>query len=111
DANVDRLMHPDYGPSSFAGFAADRTGASFETDDFRKTDFAEACSLARERAVQNVPAILLDMMEENLSTDMEESEWQWQAMARQLSGRFDLKLTDRDLKRIGRDNLAEQIQS
>lgn len=111
DGNVDRLMHPDYGPSSFAEFAADRTGASFEADDFRKTDFAEASELARDRAVQNVPSILLDMMEENLSTDMEESEWQWQAMARQLSSRFDLKLTDRDLKRIGRDQLSEQIQS
>jgi preprotein translocase subunit SecA len=110
-SNVDRLLHPDYGPSSFAEFAADRLGAAYEADDFRKSDFAEASALARERAVQNVPAVLLDMMEENLSPDMDESEWQWQAMARQLTSRFDLKLTDRDLKRIGRDNLSEQIQS
>ena len=33
DSNVDRLLHPDYGPSSFAEFAADRTGATFETRD------------------------------------------------------------------------------
>jgi preprotein translocase subunit SecA len=111
DSNVDRLMHPDYGPSSFAEFASDRLGAAFEADDFRKSEFAEACNLAKDRAVQNVPSVLLDMMEENLSTDMDENEWQWQAMARQLTSRFELKLTDRDLKRIGRDSLSEQVQS
>ncbi|MBX7102887.1 MAG: preprotein translocase subunit SecA [Gemmataceae bacterium] len=111
DTNVDRLLQSDYGPASFAEFAGDRLGAEFEADDFRKTNFEEACQLARDRAIQGLPGAFLDMLEENLSTDMDESEWQWQAMARQIEGRYGLKFTDRDLKRIGRDNLMDHLQA
>ena len=34
-------------------------------------------------------------------------EWNWQAMADQVNTRWGLKTTDRELKKIGRDNLAE----
>jgi preprotein translocase subunit SecA len=108
-ANVDRLLDEEYGPGSFAEFAANRLGVEFEAGDFRNTDFGAAAEFAKNRASRNIPTFIQEGMDENLPTDVEESEWQWQEMARQVSARYDLKLNDRDLKRIGRDNLAQTL--
>jgi preprotein translocase subunit SecA len=108
-ANVDRLLAADYGPSSFAEFAGERLGVDLEAGDFRGTPFEESVEFARSRAAAAVPTVVHDLMEENLSTDMEEGEWQWQALANKLKSLYDLKVTDRDLKRIGRDNLADYL--
>lgn len=109
DSNVDRLMATDYGPSSFAEFAEERLGVPLESSEFQKSEFDEAVRFARDRAVAGVPIVVQDLLEENLSSDMDESEWQWQALARQLTSRYDLKLTDRDLKRIGREQLSDYL--
>lgn len=111
DANVDRLVAPGYGASSFAEFAEERLGVPLDADEFRSTSFEEAVQFARDRAAQGVPVVVQDLLEENLSTDMDESEWQWQALGRQLTSQYELKLNERDLKRIGRDNLSDYLIS
>jgi preprotein translocase subunit SecA len=108
-ANVDRLLDEDYGPGSFAEFAANRLGVEFEAGDFRNSGFGEAAEFAKSRASRNILSFIQEAIDENLPTDVEESEWQWQEMARQVSARYDLKLNDRDLKRIGRDNLVQHV--
>src|SRR5581483_7828408 len=105
DANVDRLLDDEYGPASFAEFAANRLGVEFDGADFRGSDFEQAAQFARDKASRNVPSVVQEAMDENLPADVEEGEWQWQALAGQMGRRYDLKLTDRDLKKIGRDEL------
>jgi preprotein translocase subunit SecA len=48
------------------------------------------------------------MMEENLG-DEDTKQWNWQALSGQVNGRWGLKTNDRDLKKIGKDGLAEYL--
>jgi preprotein translocase subunit SecA len=53
---------------------------------------------------------VFDAIEENLPTDAEDdSEWNWSALAHWSSTRFGTNYRDRDLKKIGRDQLDEQL--
>jgi preprotein translocase subunit SecA len=106
---VDRFLDEDYGASSFAEFAAKRLGVEFDGADFARSDFAEADKTARDKASRMIPTQIHEALDENLSLDVEPKEWSWQALAGQVNKRWNLKTTDRQLKQIGRDNLAEYL--
>ena len=107
DDNVARLLDADYGPSSFAEFASHRLGVEFEVADFRGSTFEEAVQLAKDRASRHIETVVQEGLDENLPNDTDESEWQWQALANQFNRRYELKLNERDLKKIGREALPE----
>ena len=52
---------------------------------------------------------VLDAIEENLPEDDDPHEWNWEALAKLLNTRWKLNLRDRDLKKIGRDAIAELL--
>ena len=53
---------------------------------------------------------VLDAIDENLPEDAEdESEWNWEALAHWANTRLGTNYRDRDLKKIGRDQLDEQL--
>jgi preprotein translocase subunit SecA len=106
---VDRFLDDDYGPSSFAEFAANRLGIEFDAADFARSDFTEAEKTARDKAVRMIPTQILEAMDENLSTDVDPREWNWKTISQQVNTRWGLKTTDRQLKQIGRDELAQQL--
>jgi preprotein translocase subunit SecA len=107
DLAVERFLDDDYGPASFAELASQRLGVEFDAADFARCDFTDADKAARDKASRMIPTQIHEAMEENLSTDVEASEWNWQAMANQVNTRWGLKTTDRQLKQVGRDNLAQ----
>lgn len=109
DLAVERFLDDDYGPSCFAEFAANRLGIEFDSSDFERSDFAEAEKTARDKASRMVPTQIQETMDENLSADVEESEWNWQALAHQVNTRWGLKNTDRQLKQVGRDGLGQYL--
>ncbi len=107
EAAVDRFLDADYGAESFTEFASNRLGVELEPGDFANQPFAEAVNSAREKAVKNVPTLIQEGMDENLAEDDDPKDWKWQEMARVMSARYGLKLTDRQLKQIGREGLPE----
>ncbi len=52
---------------------------------------------------------ILEAMDEKLSSDVDAKEWNWQAMANTANTRWGVKVADRQLKQIGRDNLGEHL--
>jgi len=106
DLAVERFLDDDYGPSCFAEFAAKRLGVEFDAADFGRSDFAEAERTAREKANRQVQTQVHEAMEENLGAE-EEREWNWQALAGQVNARWNLKTTDHQLRKIGKDELAQ----
>jgi preprotein translocase subunit SecA len=107
DLALERFFDSDYGPATFAEFASKRLGVEFDAADFSNSDYETSERTAREKASRAVPTQIHEAMEENLSTDVEPKDWNWQAMAHAMNTRWGLKLTERQLKQIGRDNLAE----
>ena len=52
---------------------------------------------------------VLDLIEENLPGDEDSSEWNWEALAKAVNTRWNLSFRDRDLKKVGRDDVAELL--
>jgi preprotein translocase subunit SecA len=109
DLAVERFLDDDYGPASFAEFAANRLGIEFDSSEFARSDFNEAEKTAREKASRMIPTQIQEALDENLSEDVEQKDWNWQAMAHTINSRWGLKYHDRELKKIGRENLAGKL--
>ena len=108
-AAIDRFLNNDYGSGSFAEFASNRLSVEFEPGDFVSQSFEEAVALAKEKAVKAVPTVIQEGMDENLAEDDDPNDWKWQEMARVMSSRYGLKLNERQLKQIGRENLPTYL--
>jgi preprotein translocase subunit SecA len=106
---VDRFFDEDYGSGSFAEFCSNRLGVEFDAADFGRSDYTEAERVAREKASRMIPTQIQEAMDENLSNDVEEREWNWKAMAGAVNTRWGLKTTDRELKQLGRENLGQYL--
>ncbi len=106
---VARFSDPRYGMDTFVEWAAGLVGAELEANDFKGLNFDQAEQLARDTAIEQAESQIAEALDEHLPTDSDETEWNWLALAQWATTRWGLKLKDRDLKRIGRDNLHEHL--
>ena len=74
---------------------------------FRGLDFAAAEMQAKDEAERAAEGQVLDALEENLPAEAEQSEWNWEALAKMVNIHWNLGLRDRDLKKIARDEIGE----
>ena len=102
-------LAPDYGASTFAAEAGSLLGVELDPKEFRGTDFESADKLAKDEAERMAESQVLDAIEENLPDEEDQSEWNWAALAKFANTRWALSLRDRDLKKIGRDGVAEVL--
>jgi preprotein translocase subunit SecA len=107
--NLERFLHPNYSSDTFAAWASNRVATSLDARDFRRVEVHEAEELAREHAERAAETQVLDAIEENLPEDEDASEWNWSALANFAQVRWGLKVTDRDLKKLGRDHIGEYL--
>ena len=107
-AAVSRFLNRSYGAASFAEHAANRLGVEFDPSDFKGSDLTEATQTAVDKASRDVETKVVDLIEENLGAE-DPKEWNWQALANQVNTRWNLKTSDRELKKIGKDNLSEYL--
>jgi preprotein translocase subunit SecA len=106
---LDVFLRRDYGPGVFAAFASTRLAANFEARDFIGYDFAGAEEFALNEAMRAAETHVQDGLDENLPEGADEDEWNWESMAKMANMRWGLNLRDRDLKKIGRDHVAEHL--
>jgi preprotein translocase subunit SecA len=107
---VDRYLNPNYGAESFREFASNRLGVEFESGEFRNLDYEEAVHTARDRAINYIPTVIQEGMDENLSNDEDPKDWKWQEMTRLINSKYGLSMKDTDLRRIGRDEIPQFLQ-
>jgi preprotein translocase subunit SecA len=105
---VDRFLDEDYGPSGFAQFASNRLGIEFDASDFARSAFTEAETTARDKASRMISTQILEALEENLGAE-DSREWNWKALSHQVNTRYGLSTNDRQLKQIGKDELAQSL--
>jgi len=109
DHFVDTFMDRDYGVESFAKWAGQRLSTTLEPRDYRGMDFHLAEGYAKDQAERFSETQVIDSMEENLPAEEDPSEWKWSALAKMADTRWGLNLRDRDLKKVGRDDVAELL--
>jgi preprotein translocase subunit SecA len=104
-----RFLASDYGAASFAEFASNRLGVDFEAGDFRTSNFEDAARAALDQAVNNVPTFMQERLEENLPADEDQKDWKWSELTRAVNARYDLKATEKDLKKVPYEQLLEHL--
>jgi preprotein translocase subunit SecA len=110
DAAMGTFLEPDYGAESFAAAAGSMLNVELQARDFRNANFNDASRLAADEARRKAESLVFDAIEENLPTEAEdEGEWNWVALAHWANTRYGTNYRDRDLKKIGRDQLDGQL--
>jgi len=113
DAQVDKhlgdFLDKDYEAASFAAWVSTKLNTEFETKDFRGLEFAQAEEFAVDHAKRMAESAVLDQIDENVSEDAEEEEHNWQALAKWSNTAWRTSFTDRELKRIPREELATTL--
>jgi len=108
---LDQFLDKDYGTESFAGWAGKRLSVDLDARSFRGLDFQLAQAQAKDEAERAAEGQVLDALEENLPSEAEQSEWNWEALAKMVNIHWNLSFRDRDLKKIGRDEIGEFLIS
>jgi len=110
DRNVGTFLDRDYGAQSFAAWASDRLACELDAGDYKNMSAEEAERLAVDEAVRQSEGQIYEAVDENLPAGEEEDEWNWGALASFANARWKLSVNDRDLKRVGREGVAEFLQ-
>ena len=110
DQNVGTFLDKDYGPQTYATWAAGQVSCELDATDFRGLNPEEAERLATDQAIRQSEIQIFEAVEENIPEGEDESEWNWGALATFANARWKTHLTDRDLKRIGRQDVVEYLQ-
>ena len=111
DDHLATYLAPDYGSETFAAAVSSQLNVQLDARNFRNSDFSEAEQTARDEAYRMAESQIFDAIEENLPEDEDPSEWNWSALSSWANKRWHLNLRDRDLKKIGREGLAEKLIS
>jgi preprotein translocase subunit SecA len=109
DQFLDRFLDKDYGAETFAKWAGSRLVCELDASDFRGLDFATADTFAKDQAERLADTAIYDAIEENLPQGEDQSEWNWEALAKFVNTRWNPNLRDRDLKKEGRDHVGELL--
>jgi preprotein translocase subunit SecA len=108
---LEQCLSPKFGVEMFAAYASSelRLSKPLEGRDFRGMDYETAVSFALDQAERGLETDLLAAIDENLPDGDEDAhvDWNWNAMANVLRSRWRVETNDRELRKIGRDNLAE----
>ena len=104
--NLSTMFSATYSAESFATWAGSRLATELDARDFRRCDFQTADQTAKEEAERFAETQIIDSIEENLPID-EEGDWNWEALAKFSNARWGTNFRDRDLKKIGREEVAE----
>jgi preprotein translocase subunit SecA len=111
EENLNGFLSSSYGTDTFAAAAGNILHVQLDPKDFRNTDFKDAQRIAVDEANRMAESQILDAIEENLPDDEDQSEWNWAALATTMNTRWGLNLRDRDLKKIGREDLSEELMN
>ena len=99
-----------HGAKMCAQWAAQELGIEVEEADLRNFDVDQLQEFLRDQCERQAEELIRDKIEEDLPPDVDdEREWNWAALAKWANLRWHLNYNDRELKKIGRDNLFEAL--
>ncbi|MEI8371625.1 MAG: SEC-C metal-binding domain-containing protein [Planctomycetota bacterium] len=106
NGRLNQFLARDYGTETFATWAGKEFSVEFDARDFRGLDFQDAQRYALAQAERKAEGHIMDALEENVPTDAEDqSDWNWEALAKFANTRWHIGIRDRELKQVGREQL------
>ncbi|MDO4558199.1 MAG: SEC-C metal-binding domain-containing protein, partial [Planctomycetia bacterium] len=107
--HVGTFLDPDYGVETFAAWTSKRLSCTLKPKDLRGMDYPMAEVHAKDLAEREAERQIFDLIDENLPEDSDPSEWLWESLAHAVNTRWGLSLSDRDLKKIEREDLPPEL--
>lgn len=105
DLYLETYLNPNYGVEAFCTWASGELATELNPRQFRYMNYEEASRQAIEEATRMCESTIMELLDENLSTDVDEEDWNWEAMAKSINTRWNIGVRDRDLRREGRDTV------
>jgi preprotein translocase subunit SecA len=110
ESNLATCLDDSFGYESFARSAANQLSVdSLEPKIFRKLAPSEAGKTAIDEAQRFAETMVVSQVEDHLPLSEDESEWNWSALAHFANSRWDLKVKEHELKKIGRERVDEYL--
>jgi len=107
---VKNFLDSTYGQQTCVYWAAQTYGIDIVARDLRDMDAAQAADLMRDEASRQAADLIRDQIEADLPEDVEdEREWNWASFSRWVNLRWNLNTNDRELKKVGRDELYDYL--
>ena len=107
--NVDQFTNPIFGAETFARWAGTKLSCQLDPKDFRGLDAETAAYYARDLAERETETQIMDAIDENLPSEEEQSEWNWDALAKWSNTRYGTNFNVSALKKFERDRIDEAI--
>jgi preprotein translocase subunit SecA len=101
------ILDKNYGTETFSKWASNTLAIELKADEFAGLEFAEAERFAKDEANRLADQQIYEAIEENLPEGEDQADWNWEALAKFANVRWKTSLRDRDLKKVGRDNLVD----
>ena len=107
ERRLSEILSSTYSAESYAAYVGRQLNVEFESKNFRGLNAAEAAEYAIDHARRMSEAAVLDAVEENLSEEVPEEDWNWEALAKTANARWRTQLRGVDLKKVGRENVTD----
>ena len=107
--HVGTFLDPNYGAETFAAWASKQLSCTLRPKDLRGMDYSMAEIHAKDQAEREAERQVFELIDENLPEDSDQSEWLWESLAHAVNTRWETSFNERDLKRIGREDLPPEL--
>jgi preprotein translocase subunit SecA len=106
---VNVFLDPNYGIDSFTTWVNSQFNMQEESRAFKGMDIKQADDESRSFAFKSAVRRIRDAVDENLPRDFEESEWNWQALAKFMNSNWNTSLRPRDLQAFEMDDIEDEL--
>ena len=106
---VNVFLDPNYGVDSFTAWVNSTFNMQEESRAYKGMDFKQADEESRRLAYRSALRRIRDAVDENLPRDFDESEWNWQALAKFINSNWNTSLRPRDLQAIDMDDIEDDL--
>jgi preprotein translocase subunit SecA len=104
------ILAPNYGRATLAQWAAQQLGVDVSEKVLRNYDKDGSKEYLKDEAASQAEDQLRDKLEEDIPSDVDdEREWNWGALSKWVNARWGLNTNDRELRKIGRDDVETHL--
>ncbi|MEM1061831.1 MAG: preprotein translocase subunit SecA, partial [Planctomycetota bacterium] len=102
---TEKLLDSNYRWETLCAFVRQSYGIDVAPNQVRGQEPDDLIAFLREEAKDQADEIVREQVEVSLPSDEDEREWNWVALSRWANQRYGLNTNDRELKKVGRDEV------
>ncbi|GAB4161555.1 MAG: hypothetical protein Tsb009_38830 [Planctomycetaceae bacterium] len=111
-AGTEEYLSPDYRWETIAQWTAHELGVEIDVPTIRGMTLEQLTIFLKDEAVRQAEDLISEQIEVDLPENVDdEREWNWLALSKWANARWGLNTNDRELKKIGRDGLFDELRS